>query len=295
MASRLGIVVAIYLCMAGGATAQVVRFETTVGDFDMVLNPTHNAALQGYVDNFLNYVDQNRYLGSWINRADKNKDGSDFVLQMGGFFSNTKRPPLTIDSTRPVATLAPVKGAPAAENGLSNTIGTVALALPGAGNGRAFADEGTSSFFINMGNNSFLDQDFTVFARISDLTVVNNIMDLKTIDRSSDPLFGADPNDTATFTRVPVQADGLQVLIKRAFVVSDALTAAQAIAAAGVTSTLTQPIASLSQDGGFLPIASAADLSAPAALVPNVVPEPTTLALITAALLTVATFARRRR
>src|SRR4051812_11323486 len=149
MTSRLGIAVAVCLCLAGAATAQVVRFETTMGNFDMVLNPTNNPKLQGYVDNFLDYVQHDRYLGSWINRAQKNDDGSDFVLQMGGFFSHTKRPPLTVDSTRAVATVAPVKGVPAADNGFSNTIGTVALALPGAGQGRAFPDEGTSSFFIN--------------------------------------------------------------------------------------------------------------------------------------------------
>src|SRR3954464_13592445 len=100
MALRSGVAVAICLCLAGGATAQVVRFETTMGNFDMALTPTNNPALQGYVDNFLVYVTHDRYLGSWINRADKKDDGSDFVLQMGGFFSNPKRPPLTIDSTR---------------------------------------------------------------------------------------------------------------------------------------------------------------------------------------------------
>ena len=41
-----------------------------MGDFDMVLNPTHNSRLQGHVDNMLQYVEEDRYLGSWINRAD---------------------------------------------------------------------------------------------------------------------------------------------------------------------------------------------------------------------------------
>src|SRR3954463_4472171 len=108
MISRLGIAVAICLCMAGSAAAQVVRFETTMGDFDMTLNPTHDTRIQGHVDNFLRYINSDRYLGSWINRA-----ASDFVLQMGGFFSNTKRPPLTINSTMPVAAFAPVTGVPA--------------------------------------------------------------------------------------------------------------------------------------------------------------------------------------
>jgi hypothetical protein len=57
-------------------------------------------------------------------------------------------------------------------------------------------------------------------------------MALSTIDRHNDPNFGADPNDTATFSDVPIQADGLQVLIKRAVVVTDGLNAAVAISQA---------------------------------------------------------------
>src|SRR3954471_11939842 len=98
MLKRIGVALAICYCFTRLAAAQVVRFETTMGDFDVVLNPTHNTLLQGYVDNFLNYVTSDRYLGSWINR-----DDAGFVLQMGELFSNTKRPPVTVESTRPVA------------------------------------------------------------------------------------------------------------------------------------------------------------------------------------------------
>src|SRR6476620_8284285 len=146
MGKRIGIALAICFCFTRLVAAQVVRFETTMGDFDMVLNPTHNTKLQGYVDNFLSYVNSDRYLGSWINRADKNPDGSGFVLQMGGFFSNTKRPPLTTNSTRPVAAFAPVTGVPASTIGVSNTVATVALALSGNN-----ANSGTDSFFVNLG------------------------------------------------------------------------------------------------------------------------------------------------
>ncbi len=62
--------------MASGAAAQVVRFETTMGDFDMVLNPTNNSKLQGHVDNMLEYIERETYTGTWINRAD-----AGFVLQ----------------------------------------------------------------------------------------------------------------------------------------------------------------------------------------------------------------------
>src|SRR5687767_8166388 len=109
MVSRIPLALAICLLGALPAAAQdVVRFETSIGSFDMVLNPTNNPLLQDHADNMLRYVEGNRYNGSWINRANEN-----FVLQMGGFFSHTKRPPLTIASTRPVATFGTVDGEPA--------------------------------------------------------------------------------------------------------------------------------------------------------------------------------------
>jgi cyclophilin family peptidyl-prolyl cis-trans isomerase len=270
MTLRLGIAVAICLCMAGGAAAQVVRFETTMGDFDMVLNPTHNTQLQGYVDNFLQYVDSERYLGSWIDRAAKNGDGSNFVLQMGGAFSNTKRPPLTAESTRPLATFNPVRGVPASTIGLSNTVGTVALALPSDSQRNPLRNAGTSSFFVNLGSNTFLDPDFTVFAMIPDLTVVNQIMALETIDRSTD--LGQ--------SEVPIQADDKMVFIKRAFVVSGAMTFAEATAGG-------QPLSALSANassGGLTAPLTSGDLTVPAdgeaaagGLTVNNVPEPSSL------------------
>src|SRR3954453_18353663 len=82
---RFLVAVPVVLSFAFSAAAQqVVRFETTAGDFDMVLNPTNNQFLGDYAQNMVNYVQNNSYLGTWINRAD-----TGFVLQMGGFFSNT--------------------------------------------------------------------------------------------------------------------------------------------------------------------------------------------------------------
>jgi hypothetical protein len=94
MLLRLALALAVYALFVGPAAAQtVVRFETTMGTFDMVLNPTNNPRLQGNVDNILAYVAADRYRGVWINRAD-----TGFVLQMGGFYSHTKRPPRTVES-----------------------------------------------------------------------------------------------------------------------------------------------------------------------------------------------------
>lgn len=274
MISRIVITCVLGLCFVSTAVCQsVVRFETTIGDFDMVLNPTNNELLQGHVDNMLYYVENGSYKSSWINRADEN-----FVLQMGGFYAHTKRPPLTIESTRPVATIDPVEGEPGIA-GLSNTFGTVALALPG-GAGGTNQDGGTSSFFVNLSSNTFLDADFTVFAAIPDMTVVNQIMALTQIDRTTDPMFGANPGNLA-FTDVPIMDDGKQVFINRAFVVNDPLAIARALA--GVESVMSVSSSSASVDPSAAPLAAIA------------VPEPTSLlALLTSATL-VTLFARKRR
>lgn len=283
MFSRFGVALAVCLLVISSAAAQVVRFETTVGDFDMVLNPTHNPLLQGHVDNMLNYVEDERYRASWINRAD-----SGFVLQMGGFYSPTRRPPPTVESIRQIRPFDPVAGEPAATiSGLSNTVGTVSLALPGNGQGGADQDAGTSSFFVNLTSNAFLDTDFTVFAAIPDMTVVNKIMALTTVDRTNDPAFGAGAGNLA-FAKVPLNTDGFQVFIKRAFVIEDAMTIAKATA--GVQSTMQLSAAAA---------AGAADslLSTPPAAGPvlPVVPEPASVFTAAAGLLGGFLAASRRR
>lgn len=275
MTSRIALALAFCLCLALSATAQVVRFETTVGEFDMVLNPTNNPLLTDYANNLVHYVEENKYKASWINRA-----ATDFVLQMGGFYSHTKRPPPTIDSTRSVVPFAPVDGHPASTiSGLSNTIGTVALALPGDGMGGTDQNAGTSSFFINLTSNAFLDADFTVFAAIPDMTVINQIMALSTIDRTADDAFGAGAGNLG-FSDVPLQDNGFQVFIKRAFVISDTLAVAKAMA--GVA-----PIMARSAAGG-------AGFSSPLSLSTTAVPEPTSVLLALLSAVGAGLFTHRR-
>ena len=276
MLRRLCLVTVLCAAFAGSAPAQVVRFQTTVGEFDMVLNPTDNPVLQDYVDNFVRYVENGNYNTSWINRAD-----TGFVLQMGGFYSHTKRPPPTIASTRPVATFEPVLGQPASENGLSNTSGTVALALPGLPTGGTNQDAGTSSFFINLTSNTFLDADFTVFAAISDMTVVNEIMALMTTDRTQDANFGAGAGNLA-FSDVPLEANGQQVFVKRAFMIEDTLSVARA--RAGIESTIAASAASFDSGNGLASLAAM-----------TVVPEPSTAALVLLSLLGLLHPSMRRR
>jgi cyclophilin family peptidyl-prolyl cis-trans isomerase len=285
----LRVIAALVLCavaFSSSASGQVVRFDTTAGDFDMVLNPTNDPRLQGHVDNMLRYVEENRYNSTWINRA-----AEGFVLQMGGLYSHTRRPPLTIASTRPLATFDPVRGAPAEDLGLSNTAGTVALALPSDSASNPLPNAGTSSFFINLTSNAFLDPSFTVFAAIPDMTVVNQIMALMQQDYTTKPLFGASGGG-ATFEDVPITADGKQVFIERAFVVTDTLSVARA--RSGVQSIMTQSAASLANGSISALLASdgAAQLASDAAFV---VPEPAAALLAALGISGLALPARRAR
>jgi cyclophilin family peptidyl-prolyl cis-trans isomerase len=265
MIRRLCLAVALSALVAASARGQVVRFQTTVGDFDMVLNPTNNARLQGHVDNMLEYIENDRYRGSWINRAAEN-----FVLQMGGFYSHTKRVPMTIEHTHAVGSFGNVFGEPAAENsGLSNTAGTVALALSGLPTGGTNQDSGSSSFFVNLTSNAFLDADFTVFAMIPDMTTINNIMALMQTDLTADPDFGAG-NGNLGFSDVPLEDAGFQVFIKHTFVINDAMEAARV--RAGIAPVMAASLAG----GGGGGAASSALLS------PSVVPEPATWIMILA-------------
>lgn len=278
MLARVCFATLILFSAAAGVSAQVVRFETSLGSFDMVLNPTNNARLRGHVDNLLDYIENNNYNGSWINRAD-----TGFVLQMGGFFAHTKRPPMTIASTRPVDAFAPIQGAPMI-TGLSNTVGTVSLALPGLAGGGTNQNGGSSSFFVNLTSNTFLDADFSVFAAIPDMSVVNQIMALTKIDRTTDPMFGAGAGNLG-FTDVPVQANGFQVFINRAFVITDTMTIARATA--GVQSAIAQSEAAFASGGEG---GSSARLSSSGA-----VPEPASIATAFVALFSAGLIARRHR
>ena len=103
------------------------------------------------------------------------------------------------------------------------------------------------------------------------MTVINEIMALPQISKAAD--FGSGPNDP-TYTDIPILADGKQVFIKRAFVLTDALSIAQITAAA--QSAMAQSAASLGD------LSSSSMLSTPpaasaAALSPTVVPEPASI------------------
>jgi len=116
------------------------------------------------VENFLSYVREGHYDGTIFHRV---IDG--FMIQGGGFEPGMKQK----------ATKEPIENE--AKNGLKNDIYTVAMARTSA------PHSASAQFFINVGNNSFLDypgQDgwgYCVFGKVTEGTdVVDKIKSVKT-------------------------------------------------------------------------------------------------------------------
>ena len=201
------------------SSAQTVRFDTNVGNFDMVLNPDNDSNLQSLVDNMLAYVEAGRYDQTVINRAvegDDSDPSNDFVLQMGSFLIDSIFPPSTAGefTANPIERFDPVvvdiDGDGAVDfPSVTNGRGTVSLALSSGG-----PNTGTSSFFINLGDNSFLDeQGFVPFAEIADMTTVDLIMQLDNVDVYSQP-------SNLTLKDIPLIDNGSLVFIEKAFELS---------------------------------------------------------------------------
>mgnify|MGYP005810003439 CR=1 FL=1 len=146
--------------------ATTIRFTTNKGPITIEVD---GAAAPATVENFLQYVRDGFYDGTIFHRV---IDG--FMIQGGGFDANMSQ-----KSTR-----APIRNE--ANNGLSNAIGTIAMARTND------PHSATAQFFINVADNVFLDHQsqtqsgwgYCVFGRVTDgLEVVNAIKDVETTTR----------------------------------------------------------------------------------------------------------------
>ncbi len=115
------------------ASDPAVKIETTMGDIYLRLD-ADKAPIT--VANFLQYVQAGFYNGTIFHRVIKG-----FMIQGGGFTEAMNQKP----------TRAPIKNE--AKNGLRNAPYTIAMARTSE------PDSATAQFFINTGNNRFLDFD----------------------------------------------------------------------------------------------------------------------------------------
>ena len=149
--------ISVYTANSQAAHPQV-EIRTNFGNITMELYPEKAPKT---VDNFLRYVRDGYYNGMVFHRVIPG-----FMIQGGGFDKSFKQKP----------TRQPVENE--AANGLKNEIGTVAMART------SDPHSASSQFFINVGNNSFLNYTaptvrgygYTVFGKVTGgMEVVNKI------------------------------------------------------------------------------------------------------------------------
>lgn len=135
----------------------VVIMTTNAGVIEITLDRVH---APDTVANFLRYVQEGFYDSTLIHRVVPR-----FVIQGGGFDVNQRRKP----------THDPIDYE---DTGLSNARGTIAMARTNDLN------SATSQFFINLVNNTQLDElKYAVFGEVTaGLAVVDSIADRETID-----------------------------------------------------------------------------------------------------------------
>ena len=155
---KLLFILSILLCSSVFAANPQVEIKTNLGSIFLELYPEKAPKT---VKNFLSYVQEDHYKDTVFHRVIPG-----FMIQGGGFDKSLKQKP----------TKQPIDNE--ANNGLKNEIGTIAMART------ANPHSATAQFFINVGNNKFLNYTmpnprgygYTVFGRvISGMDVVNKI------------------------------------------------------------------------------------------------------------------------
>lgn len=145
----------------------MVKLSTNFGDITLELN-ADKAPIT--VANFLNYVEKGFYDGLIFHRVING-----FMIQGGGFDTDMKQK----------STDAQIKNE--ANNGLSNDVYTIAMART------SVPDSASSQFFINVGNNEFLNHTaptssgwgYCVFGKVVEgMDVVDQIKAVSTTTRA---------------------------------------------------------------------------------------------------------------
>ncbi|BCE01938.1 peptidylprolyl isomerase [Marinicellulosiphila megalodicopiae] len=162
-----------------------ILFETTKGNFTITLD-TENAPKTSA--NFAEYVKAEFFNDTIFHRVINN-----FMIQGGGFTEDMKQKSCN----------APIKNE--ANNGLSNKIGSVAMARTGD------PHSATAQFFINVNDNDFLNHTsetsqgwgYAVFGEVTDgMDVINQIKTVATGNKSGHQDV---PVETIIMTKVSIK------------------------------------------------------------------------------------------
>ena len=149
---------AMMFCVTAQGANPQVEFKTNKGAIVIELYPEQAPET---VSNFVGYVNENFYDGTIFHRVI-----SGFMIQGGGFTEDYERK----ETKKPINNEA--------DNGLKNTIGTVAMARTN------HPHSATSQFFINVADNGFLDfrtkssrgYGYAVFGKVVEgMDIVNRI------------------------------------------------------------------------------------------------------------------------
>ena len=170
--------------MTEATTSPKVKITTTLGNIVVELNAEKAPKT---VANFLQYVEEKFYVGTIFHRVING-----FMVQGGGLDKDLVNKPNN----------SPIENE--ADNGLSNAVGSVAMARTGD------PHSATSQFFINVANNTFLDHKektpqgwgYTVFGKVVEgMDVVNKMKEVATGNHKG---YQDVPKETVEITAVEV-------------------------------------------------------------------------------------------
>ena len=171
------------LCGSATAGPPIARFQSALGDFDVLLDPV---AAPVSVANFAAYANRGDYAGTFIHRSTTYNPASIQIVQGGGF-------ELVGNMIEPVATDPPIP----LEAGVANARGTLAMARSTQPN------SATSQWYFNVQSNPGLDFSYAVFGRVigTGMSVVDAIGQVTVYNASLD--LGSN------FGELPLLADSL--------------------------------------------------------------------------------------
>lgn len=155
------------LCTISYAGPPIARFQSVLGDFDVLLDPV---AAPISVTNFASYANRGAFDTTFIHRSTTYNTADIQIVQGGGF----KLVGGTVESV-PVDPPIPL------EAGMANARGTIAMART------AQPDSATSQWYFNVADNPGLDFNYAVFGRVlgGGLGVIDAIGDLSVYSGST--------------------------------------------------------------------------------------------------------------